>query len=52
MIAHYNSSKHMGKEQVDALKNKAPLVAASGAILFPSTAIEGVVRYDDGLRQH
>ncbi len=33
-------------------KIEAPLVAASGAILFPSTAIQGVVRYDDGLRRH
>ena len=32
--------------------NEAPLVAASGTIFVPSTAIKGVVRYDDGLRQH
>ena len=30
----------------------APLVVASGAIFVPSTAIKGVVRYDDPLPQY
>ena len=53
MSAYNNSFKHNDEDHpFDAMKNGAPLAATSGAIFVPSTAIKGVVRYDDGLRQH